>query len=461
MPGRLSQSVRTVALAAATVFAVVPVASAAVAAPPEPVPGIPGKAVPGEAVPGDEVPRVPDAAGVPDVAGASDAFGFPQSPDSPDASDAPDALGVPDAADRSEPLDGSRSIAELLTELRRLYQQAEEAGETYKATDQAVKEQRREVKKVTSGLFKVRFTLAESRGTAGRLAREQYQGRTELSPYLRLLLAKDPQYALHQGHVLQRAADDRAATISRLESGEKRAVELARTERRALGVQQALAKKQKEQRDAVGARLRAVEALLATLTEDQLADLALLEARTTGAAQRELVTSGALGSPAATARPPSKQGGEAVEYAVRQLGKPYVWGAEGPASFDCSGLTSQAWARAGRTIPRTSQEQWRQLPKVSLRALRPGDLVIYFPKATHVAIYLGKGMVVQAPRPGARVKVSPIAANPLLGAVRPDPLVKSLDAGTYSPPALPRGAVGEAVGDGSDAGYGEVEAPGA
>ncbi|MDJ0462230.1 C40 family peptidase [Streptomyces sp. H27-C3] len=455
MPGRLSQSVRTVALAAATVFAVVPAATVAVAAPLEPVPGVPGEVVPGEDVPGGS-----DAPGESDVPGVSDGPGVG---DAPGPSAASDAFGVPaapaasDTADRSDPLDGSRSVAELLTELRRLYQQAEEAGETYKATDQAVKEQRREVKKVTSGLSKLRFTLAGSRGTAGRLAREQYQGRTELSPYLRLLLAKDPQYALHQGHVLQRAADDRAATISRLESGEKRAVELARTERRALGVQQALAKKQKEQRDAVGVRLKKVEALLASLTEDQLADLAVLETRSTGAAQRELVTSGALGSAAATARPPSKQGGEAVEYAVRQLGKPYVWGAEGPASFDCSGLTSQAWAHAGRTIPRTSQEQWRQLPKVSLRALRPGDLVIYFPKATHVAIYLGKGMVVQAPRPDTRVKVSPIASNPLLGAVRPDPLMKSLDAGAYAPPALPR----EAVGGGSDAGYGEVGAPGA
>lgn len=55
-----------------------------------------------------------------------------------------------------------------------------------------------------------------------------------------------------------------------------------------------------------------------------------------------------------------------------------------------------------------------------LNRLRPGDLVIYFPEATHVAMYVGKGQVVQAPRPGTRVKLSPIASNPILGAVRPD-----------------------------------------
>ncbi len=78
-------------------------------------------------------------------------------------------------------------------------------------------------------------------------------------------------------------------------------------------------------------------------------------------------------------------------------------------------------ALRGRPDPRTSQEQWARLERIALVDLRPGDLVVYFPEATHVALYLGDGMVVQAPRPGARIKVSPIAANPVLGAVRPDP----------------------------------------
>lgn len=123
-----------------------------------------------------------------------------------------------------------------------------------------------------------------------------------------------------------------------------------------------------------------------------------------------------------------------------------MWGAEGPESYDCSGLTSTAWAAAGRAIPRTSQEQWRRLPHVPVSALRPGDLVVYFPEATHVALYIGGGQVVQAPRPGTEVKVSPVASNPLLGAVRPDPGGEPLAA--YTPPELPDGAA-----DGADTGY--------
>lgn len=137
-----------------------------------------------------------------------------------------------------------------------------------------------------------------------------------------------------------------------------------------------------------------------------------------------------------------------------QIGKPYEWGAEGPDTYDCSGLTSEAWGSAGRAIPRTSQEQWARLPHVELSELRPGDLVVYFPEATHVAMYLGDGMVVQAPRPGATVKVSPIAANPILGAVRPDTHEESLP--SYTPPELPEGAT-----DGSDEGYSTPADPGA
>ncbi|MCZ9344062.1 C40 family peptidase, partial [Streptomyces sp. TRM76130] len=135
-----------------------------------------------------------------------------------------------------------------------------------------------------------------------------------------------------------------------------------------------------------------------------LAALAAFEEDGTAKAQERFLASGAIGDDDGK---PSAGGDRALRFAVDQLGKPYQWGAEGPGSYDCSGLTSVAWERAGTPIPRTSQEQWARLERVPLDRLRPGDLVVYFPEATHVAMYLGGGMVVQAPRPGAAVKVSP------------------------------------------------------
>ncbi|MFD5201804.1 NlpC/P60 family protein [Streptomyces sp. NPDC058375] len=353
--------------------------------------------------------------------------------------DAETALAAPEAP---------KSVAALLRELQTRYQAAEEASETYNATAEKLKQRTAQVKKVNGDLAKARAALEVSRGDAGRLAREQYQGRTEFSAYLRLLLADDPQRALDQSHVVGRLAANRAATVDRLTDAARRADTLAAASRKALDQQKKLAARQKKQRDAVNSKLREVEGLLATLSEEQIAQLAGLEQQGVDKAQRELVASGALSS----TRPPTRQGGGAVAYAVRQIGKPYVWGAEGPDSFDCSGLTSQAWSAAGREIPRTSQEQWKQLPRVPVSALRPGDLVIYFPKATHVALYIGDGLVVQAPRPGTKVKVSPLASNPLLGAVRPDPGGAPLS--TYTRPELPEGAR-----DGSDTGYGTDAAP--
>ncbi|MEU5422164.1 C40 family peptidase [Streptomyces sp. NPDC001407] len=340
-------------------------------------------------------------------------------------------------------------VSSLLSQLQSLYRKTEEATEKYNATEERLKKQRDQVRKLDEELADTRIALTGSREAAGRLAREQYQGSSgTLSPYMGFLFSTDPQQALDRGHQLQRAAGQRAATVGRLTQNEKRAADLAGKAQDALNTQQTLAAQQKQQRDDVRKSLDQVEKMLASLTGEQLSELRALEQKDIGEAQRKLLASGRLGGSAM----PSALGGKALEYAYQQIGKPYVWGAAGPESFDCSGLTSQAWAHAGDAIPRTSQEQWKSLPRVPLDRIRPGDLVIYFEGATHVAIYIGNGLVIQAPRPGATVKVSPIAANPLLGVVRPDAAAPSLRA--YEPPALPSGSAG-----GSDAGYGRAGAP--
>ncbi|MDX3060409.1 C40 family peptidase [Streptomyces sp. NE06-03E] len=341
-----------------------------------------------------------------------------------------------------------QSVAGLLKQLQTLYRQAEEAGEVYNGTEVELRKRTAEARKVHAELARARAALGAGRRDAGRLARDQYQGRTDFSVYMQLLLSDDPSRALEQSHVIERAQAGRSAVVDRLTGAEKHAEVLEAKSRKAREQQRLLAARQKQQRDTVQTRLKGIEAMLASLSAEQLAAVAALEEKNIGAAQDALTASGALSS----VRPPTEEGGAAVRYAVEQIGKPYVWGAEGPDSYDCSGLTSQAWSAAGRDIPRTSQEQWAELPKVPIGSLRPGDLVVYFPKATHVALYIGNGLVVQAPRPGATVKVSPLASNPLLGAVRPDPDGEPL--GAYTLPELPEGAT-----SGADTGYDAQGAP--
>jgi len=100
------------------------------------------------------------------------------------------------------------------------------------------------------------------------------------------------------------------------------------------------------------------------------------------------------------------QSAMAVAYAKAKIGKPYVYGAEGPNSFDCSGLTQAAWRAAGVEIPRTSQAQLSGLTRVSPSSVRPGDIVVY-KGGGHVGLYVGGGQIVEAPRPGASVRLAP------------------------------------------------------
>jgi cell wall-associated NlpC family hydrolase len=109
-----------------------------------------------------------------------------------------------------------------------------------------------------------------------------------------------------------------------------------------------------------------------------------------------------------------------VAFALRQRGKPYRWGAEGPGAFDCSGLTWAAWRAAGVAIPRTAAAQLAGLPHVRGR-LRPGDLLIYRstgPTGRHVAMVVGRGLMVEAPGRGIPVRSTSIRHG-WLGAVRP------------------------------------------
>lgn len=98
--------------------------------------------------------------------------------------------------------------------------------------------------------------------------------------------------------------------------------------------------------------------------------------------------------------------GKAVAYAYSKIGDPYVWGATGPSTFDCSGLVMAAWAAAGVTIPRTTYEQVAALPAVSVNALEPGDL-LFFLSDDHVGMYVGNGMLIDAPHTGASVELVP------------------------------------------------------
>lgn len=122
---------------------------------------------------------------------------------------------------------------------------------------------------------------------------------------------------------------------------------------------------------------------------------------------------------AAPAPAPAPSAGDQIVAAARSaIGAPYGWGAAGPNAFDCSGLTSWAYAQIGKSIPRTSQGQAAQGTPVPLDQLQPGDIVAYYGGASHVAIYAGNGVIIDALNSGSTVGERPLNYMPIHSAVR-------------------------------------------
>jgi peptidoglycan DL-endopeptidase CwlO len=164
-----------------------------------------------------------------------------------------------------------------------------------------------------------------------------------------------------------------------------------------------------EQRSKAAAETAKYQTLLDTLTAAQQAAYNTRQAATP--AQAATVQSVHAGSAAAQ---------RAVDFALAQVGKPYVFAAAGPDAFDCSGLTMAAWAAGGVSLPHLASAQYDYGTHVSANQLQPGDLVFLYQPIDHVAIYIGNGMMVSAPQPGENVQIVPFAnfASDFSGATR-------------------------------------------
>ena len=115
----------------------------------------------------------------------------------------------------------------------------------------------------------------------------------------------------------------------------------------------------------------------------------------------------------------SSKAQRALALALAQRGKPYVWGAAGPSTFDCSGLTMWAYGKVGINLPHYTGSQWNSGTHISsVSQLQPGDLVFFYSDLHHMGMYIGNGMMVHAPHTGDVVRVAPMAGRPFAGGVR-------------------------------------------
>ncbi|MEU9922577.1 NlpC/P60 family protein [Streptomyces griseoluteus] len=345
---------------------------------------------------------------------------FASAPAGPaDPSPTPSASATPAPAVTPAPVPDAE-LEKVRARLDGLYHDAAVATDAYNAAEEKTRKQSVQLARLEKRTDAARKKLAELKDQAGAAARAQYRD-SGMPPMARFLLSDNPEHFADGAGTLLNGARATKKLIAETDRVER---ELKRDTDDAAARWKKLERDRKDKaaaRKTIQARIKDAEKLESRLEEKEKERLAELERQAARKAQTAWLDTGVLKKKADTASvTATSAGAEAVAFATAQLGKPYVWGAEGPDSFDCSGLTSRAWADAGTLIPRTSQEQWKQLSHVDVTEMRPGDLIIYFADATHVGMYVGDGKIIHAPRPGRTVTVAGAGTMPILGVVRPD-----------------------------------------
>ncbi|MEU6013482.1 NlpC/P60 family protein [Streptomyces sp. NPDC047515] len=289
----------------------------------------------------------------------------------------------------------------------RLYGEAERATEQYNEAGENVDRLRGEVNRARDRAARGQERLNRMRTALGSVASAQYRS-GGLDPSLALLLSSDPDSYLDRAATLERLTERQATELRELQQTRRTLVQTRAEADRALA-------ELERNRAAATLHKRTVERKLAQAKQ-------LLDAlpRADRSAFERASRSGRDDVFAVTADLPagSARAAVAVMAVRRALGRPYIWGANGPAGFDCSGLMQWAYAQAGVSLPRTSQAQRYAGRRVPLSEARPGDLVVYRADAGHIGMYVGNGQVIHAPYPGAPVRYDPVGMMPVSSVTR-------------------------------------------
>lgn len=287
------------------------------------------------------------------------------------------------------------SANQIEERLDRAWEQIEPLIEQYNRVRVELAANQRKAAEVERKLRPLQLQVDVAQARVGEVAAEQYK--TGRASGLNALLENGSPTTLgEQLALLDHLARDQRRTLETLSANRDRyAAEKTRLDH--------LVSLQRRQQAELAARKAAIEA-----------DIQRLE-RMRVAAAGTSTTSGGLRIGACPAVYIGGAAGTAVRTACAQIGDPYVFGAVGPNSFDCSGLTQFAWAEAGVSLTHYTGAQWTEGTAVSRSNARPGDLVFFYSDQHHVGMYVGNGLMVHASRTGVPVKMASIDNMPIAG----------------------------------------------
>ncbi|WP_231329200.1 C40 family peptidase [Actinomadura graeca] len=286
--------------------------------------------------------------------------------------------------------DPEPSTKELRSQALKLADQLEQMTERYNGLKVKLQQSQRAAKVAADNARRQEESLKGIREKVGALAATSYmQGGSD--PTITFVAAQDPQAVL-----------DQAATLNYFAT---------RDSSKVLGLMQAMQAAQRA-RKAAEARASQVSQLRADLDSQRKKVTQTYEKVRGKLVKRD---------PTQLAKLPvigTGKGAQALRYAMTKIGRPYVWGAAGPTTFDCSGLTMWAYKQVGINLPHYTGSQYNAGTHVPESQLQPGDLVFFHSDLHHMGMYVGGGKMIHAPHTGDVVKIAPIAGRPFAGGVR-------------------------------------------
>ncbi|MFF3003180.1 NlpC/P60 family protein [Kitasatospora sp. NPDC057940] len=329
-----------------------------------------------------------------------------------------------------------------------LNDQAEVATEKLNAAQEKQQQLQKQVTDLQDQVARQQGQVTDLQGGLAEIAGEQYRN-GGISQTVQLMFSASPDTFLSQADTLNQAGGTQKGQLKQLQD-EQRKLDQVRSEAQGkLAEMETTTQQLKSAKDEVQGKLKAAQDLFNTLSEQERqairaaeekaaadakakADAAAKAAQQQQAAQQaadrssrdnnrnDLSASQAPAAPVSKPSAGSSRGAAALSIAASKIGSPYVYGASGPGSFDCSGLMVWAFNQVDVSLPRTSQEQAHAGTRIGsdLSQAQPGDLLIFYGDAHHVGIYAGNGQVLHAPKPGASVRYEAVSNMPLTSIVR-------------------------------------------
>jgi cell wall-associated NlpC family hydrolase len=306
-------------------------------------------------------------------------------------------VSLPSGIGAASTVGPSPSLSGLRAEAAKLSYQIDSLGQQYDGLKIQLTEARSEAKIAGRTALRDERQLKAGRVAVGEIAAEGYLT-GGVDPSLELLQSSDPQAFLNRASIMLQLQQENGTKVNLLAAAE------AAAQRAQLTASQEMAQAEK----LTAAMSKKVAAIQAKEN--------VLNSAAYKAAFAQFQQTGTY--PAISVPGGNSVGVQALRWALTRRGYPYVWGAAGPYAFDCSGLVMWAYAKVGISLDHYTGDQWNEGEHISRSQLEPGDLVFFFPDISHVGMYLGNGLMVDAPTFGQPVQVQPVFWNAFVGAVR-------------------------------------------